>query len=409
MIYNVSRRQALGILTAPLVVGCRGLELTGPGSKTAGPGFNAAAGSGGITLIGAGDPHAVTGVNRVEREKTAAMVRAVLDADPTAWAFNAGDLTHNGAAQELQDGYDPSWGAFRERTLFAYGNHDRYTDTTGATFYNYTGAERYYARTLGSWRIYVLNTEGSDLGGARAEEQTAWLKADIARYADHHIMAMWHYPHFTNVCAHVGKTMSWPSKTGPWWQILQDHGAEFIIGGHVHRYERFRKLVRTGLRTGAPSAEGIRQFVMGTAGGNLFGVTSVDPNCEKTIIARGIVRFDLYSDHYEWTFTDTTGVVRDRGSELCRKAGGSGGTPPPGAITLSATGRADSSSRYIDLQWTGAQGDSVDVYLNNRLRKTVANKGRTTIWLPLGDPVTYAVKVCEASSAVCSNEVSVNF
>jgi predicted phosphodiesterase len=408
MIYNVSRRQALGILAAPLVVGCRGLELTGP----RGPRFNAAVSGGRITLIGAGDPHAITGAHRVEREKTAEMVKAVLNADPSAWAFNAGDLTHHGTAQELQDGYDTSWGAFRERTLFALGNHDRLTDPTGTLFYNYTGAERYYARTLGSWRLYVLNTEGADLGGAPPEEQAAWLKADVAKYSsDHHIMAMWHYPHFTNVCAHAGKTMNWPGKTGPWWQILQDHGAEFIISGHVHRYERFRKLVRTGLRTGAPSSQGIRQFAMGTGGGNLYDVTSVDPNCEKNIIARGIVRFDLHSDRYEWTFTDTNGVVRDKGSELCRKVldGGSEETPPPSAITLSATGRADANSRYIDLSWTGAQGDSVDVYLNSRLRKTVANKGRTTIWLPLGDPVTYVLKVCEAASTTCSNEVSVRF
>jgi hypothetical protein len=235
MIYNVSRRQALGILAAPLVVGCRALDLTEPTEATfTEPTFNLA-GGGRITLVGAGDQHAVTGLHRVEREKTAAMVKAVLNGDPTAWAYNAGDLTHQGAEQELQEGYDASWGAFRERTLFALGNHDRLTDGTGALFYEYTGAERYYAQTLGSWRIYVLNTEDPERGGARSAEQAAWLKADIARYSDHHIMAMWHYPHFTNVCAHAGKMMNQPGRTGPWWQILQDHGAEFVVSGHVHR------------------------------------------------------------------------------------------------------------------------------------------------------------------------------
>lgn len=408
MIYKVSRREALGILAAPIIVGCRGLELTGPRANTAGTKLNAAtAGSGGVTLVGAGDPHAVTGFNSKYREQTGAMIQAVLDADPTAWAFNAGDLTHHGSAEELQDGYDVSWGAFRERTLFSMGNHDRLTDPTGAIYYDYTGAERYYARTLGSWRIYVLNTESAASGGAPPDEQAEWLKADLARYSDHHIMAMWHYPHFTNLCAHAGKTMNWPSKTGPWWQILQDHGAEFIVSGHVHRYERFRKLVRTGLRTGTPSADGIRQFVMGTGGGSLYDVISVDPNCEKNIVTRGIVRFGLYSDHYEWSLTDLNGVVRDKGSELCRKVLDVPTQPPAAGITLTVTGRIDSSHRYLDLRWTGAQGNAVDVYLNKRLRKTVANNGRTTIWLPLGTPVTYLVKVCQAGSMTCSNEVSV--
>jgi hypothetical protein len=125
-------------------------------------------------------------------------------------------------------------------------------------------------------------------------------------------------------------------------------------------------------------------------------------------VARGVARFDLYSDRYTWKFTDIDGVVRDSGTEMCRKALGSGETPPPaGAITLSATGRSDSSGRYIDLSWTGAQGDSVDVYMNGRLRKTAANKGHTTIWLPLGDPATYVLKVCEAGGSVCSNEATV--
>ncbi len=407
MIDKISRRQAIGILAAPIIVGCRGLELTGPRSGGGAAAAVGAADGGRITLIGAGDPHAISGVLRVYRERTAAMIKPVLDADPTAWAFNAGDLTHHGAAEELQNGYDPSWGVFRERTLFTLGNHDRYTDTTARLYYDYTGAERYYARTLGSWRIYVLNCESPDLGGASPVEQTAWLKADLAQHSDRHIMAMWHYPHFSNVCAHAGKEMTWPGKTGPWWQVLQDHGAEFIISGHAHRWERFAKMVRTGLRTGAASPNGIRQFVTGCGGGNLYPISSRHPNCQNVTVARGVARFELYSDRYTWKITDIDGVVRDSGTEMCRKVLGSGGTPPPAGITLTATGRSDATNRYIDLQWTGAQGDSVDVYLNDRLRKTADNKGRTTIWLPLGDPVTYVAKVCETGGSVCSNEATV--
>jgi len=314
MIPKVSRRQALGILAAPIVVGCRGLDLTGPG-------FSAAAATNGrITLIGAGDQHAITGLLRSYREKTAAMVKAVLDADPTAWAFNAGDLTHKGSALELQDAYQSSWGQFRQRTLFTLGNHDRMTDPTGATFFNYTGAQKYYARTLGSWRIYVLCCESPEFGGVNPLEQTAWLKADIAKYSStHHIMAMWHYPLYSNICAHAGKAMTWPGRVGPWWQVLQEHGAEFLVTGHVHRYERFYRVLRTGLRTCVRSEQGIRQFVMGTGGGSLYGVLAMDPNCERVIVTRGVTRFDLYPDRYEWSFTDTNGVVQDSGSQRCRK------------------------------------------------------------------------------------------
>ena len=247
------------------------------------------------------------------------MVKSVLDADPAAWAFNAGDLVFNGTAVQYSDGYDPSWGAFRDRTLFALGNHDRMSDPTARPYYEYTGAERYYARTLGSWRVYVLNTEAADKGGASSWEQTAWLRADIARYSNYHIMAMWHYPMYSNICAVHRKAMVWPGKVGAWWQVLQDHGAEFVVSGHVHRWERFRRLIRSGVRGGIASSRGIRQFVAGTGGGNLYGVLSKDPNCQRTIVARGVAQFNLYPDRYAWRFTDTAGVVRDSGTQLCRK------------------------------------------------------------------------------------------
>jgi acid phosphatase type 7 len=311
MTYTISRRQALGVLAAPLVAGCRGLDLVGPTFSSAA----SSAANGAVTLIGAGDQHAVVNANRTVRQQTAAMVKKVLDADPTAWAFNAGDLVFHGTAQEYTDCYHPSWGEFRERTLFTLGNHDRLSDPTGRHYYEYTGAERFYARTLGTWRCYVLNSEGKDFGGAGSIPQAEWLKQDIAQHPGHHIMAMWHIPMFSNVCAVHKKPMTWPGKLGTWWQILQDNGAEFVLSGHAHRWERFQRR----LRDGAASSRGVRQFVLGTGGGHTMGVLTRHQLCEKFVVARGVARFDLYPDRYQWTFTDVAGIVRDSGSQSCRK------------------------------------------------------------------------------------------
>ena len=84
-----------------------------------------------------------------------------------------------------------------------------------------------------------------------------------------------------------------------------------------------------------------------------------------------------------------------------------GGTPAP--IQLSATGRADATYQYLDLRWTGAQGASVDVYLNDRFRKTAPNSGRTTLTITFTGAATYRLKVCQTGSTVCSNTVSVQF
>jgi hypothetical protein len=196
------------------------------------------------------------------------------------------------------------------------GNHDRQADSTGADFYEYTGAERFYARALGEWwRIYVLNTESLALGGADSGAQTEWLKLDIAAHPNVHKLAMWHIPMFSNVCGMHKKAMVFPGKVGPWWQVLQQAGAEFVISGHVHRYERFAKM----LRNGSASSAGMRQFVIGTGGLNNMPVLSRHSLCRRAAVARGVLRFDLYRDRYEWSFTDTAGVVRDGGTQMCRK------------------------------------------------------------------------------------------
>jgi hypothetical protein len=196
------------------------------------------------------------------------------------------------------------------------GNHDRKWDNIGAAYYEYTGSPRYYARTLGAWRLYVLNSESAHQGGADPAEQTAWLKADIAAHPKMHYAAMWHVPMFASVCQLNKVTMTWPGKVGAWWQVLQDAKAEFVISGHAHRWERFKRR----LRSGAVSAAGIRQFVVGTGGlKNMPASAPLHPSCERTLAVVGIARFDLYPDKYTWTFTDISGAVRDSGVQMCKK------------------------------------------------------------------------------------------
>ncbi len=306
----LSRRQALGVLAAPLLAACFPDRLTAPLvslSETAGP----------TTLIGAGDQHAVASNYA---HTTGRIIKGMLDANPAAHAFALGDLVPNGTAQEYRDYYHRAWGAFKDRTLFMVGNHDRKADPTATAYYDYVGeaggprGKGYYAKTLGSWRCYFLNDQG---GLALRSEQTEWLKADLPNWANHHIMAMWHQPMFASACNMGGKalTMTYPGALGPWWSALQSYGAELVVSGHVHRYERLARM----LRDGTPSAQGIRQFIVGTGGVKPMEILKVHPQCQRQVVTRGIFRLDLYSDRYKWKLTDLAGVVRDSGWQMCRK------------------------------------------------------------------------------------------
>lgn len=86
-------------------------------------------------------------------------------------------------------------------------------------------------------------------------------------------------------------------------------------------------------------------------------------------------------------------------------SGGGGG----GSFTLSATAYKVRGNKHADLAWSGATSTSVDVYRNGAIVTTTANDGFYTDG-PLGKgggSSTY--QVCEAGTATCSNQVTVNW
>lgn len=80
--------------------------------------------------------------------------------------------------------------------------------------------------------------------------------------------------------------------------------------------------------------------------------------------------------------------------------------PPPAPISLSASGRKQKGSAFVDLTWSGATGANVDVRRNGAVVTTTANDGAHTDSLGKVSG-TFTYKVCEAGTTVCSAEVSV--
>ena len=313
------RRDAVkGILAAaasPWLGACLSDRLLAPSLSTGSI-------EGGITLIGAGDLHAAATAIR-PRQRTAAQVKKVLDTDPSAVAFMVGDLTHTGQAVEYASYYAPTWGQFRERTLFCIGNHDTdFTTPSAAPYYAYTKAQPYFAQNIGAnWRAYSLACYAGAVTGASATQQATWLRNDLAAHPDKQYLALFHYPMFSSVCEYHTmlkghpSDMTWKARVGPWWRILEAAGCEFALSGHAHRWERLKKMTADGV----VSQAGIRQFVVGTAGVRLRDIVTQHPNSEKVVVAHGVVRFGLYPDSYEWTFTDEFGTVRDTGTQVCKR------------------------------------------------------------------------------------------
>jgi len=258
-------------------------------------------------LVGAGD------ISTCSNQGDSATAKIIDGISGTVSVFVAGDNAYpDGSAADYANCYDPTWGRFKSRTHPAPGNHE-YNIPGASGYFDYFGSaagdpsKGYYSYDYGGWHIVAINSVITRNAGS-AQEQ--WLRADLAANQKKCILAYWHYPRFSSGSVH-GSDASMQAI----WQALYDYGADIVVSGHEHNYERFAPQTPTGE---LDNARGIRQFVAGTGGaGNYsFGVTQ--PNSEVRYNATpGVLKFTLYADHYDWQFIPTSGSFTDTGSGSC--------------------------------------------------------------------------------------------
>jgi hypothetical protein len=212
--------------------------------------------SGPAVLVGAGD---IAVCGSLATEATAALLDNI---DGTV--FTAGDNAYfQGTADEFRRCYDPTWGRHKRRTLPAPGNHE-YESPGAAPYFAYFGENAgppgrgYYSARVGPWHVVSLN---SNIPAGEGSTQLQWLREDLAEHPSRCLAAIWHHPLATsgpNGPDH-GRIMR------DAWRTLQQAGAEFVVNGHDHLYERFTRLESGG----RPDQRGIRLFIAGTGGASL--------------------------------------------------------------------------------------------------------------------------------------------
>jgi len=117
----------------------------------------------------------------------AALTAEILADHPESTIAVLGDLAYPDATAERFDAcYDPTWGAFVDRTRPALGNHDLNADA-GAPYYATFGdaagtpGEGWYSYQLGEWHVVVLNSNCDRVGCGEGSPQHDWLVADLAQ------------------------------------------------------------------------------------------------------------------------------------------------------------------------------------------------------------------------------------
>ena len=228
-----------------------------------------------------------------------------------------GDTAYpTGSASDFARCYNPTWGRFKLRTRPAVGNHE-YMTAGARAYFAYFGRRStppggYYSYGLGRWHIVVLNSNCDFVSGGcgPGSPQLRWLQNDLARHKARCTLAYWHSPRFSSGPHGSDETMQ------PIWAALAKAGADVVLNGHDHLYQRFAPLDASGRIN---RARGIREFVVGTGGGPLYHAVTTIPASRKIITSHwGILRLKLGTNRFSWRFLSTpNGRVRDSGNSGC--------------------------------------------------------------------------------------------
>ena len=252
------------------------------------------------TLLAVGD---VASCNDETDEQVAALVART----PGTVAL-LGDLVYdNGTADEFERCFMPAWGRIVPRIRPALGNHEYANGASDAAAARSifrlpdTGWDSY---ELGAWHVVVLNSTCAEVGGCHAgSRQWRWLERDLARHRSSRCtLAYWHQPRYSS--GKHGSDLTYAA----FWSLLAAGGADVVLSGHDHHYERF-----------APIA-GIRSFVVGTGGRSVRPFRRIhERSVARQAESFGVLRLTLRARGYAWRFLTAAGPAYvDAGSASCR-------------------------------------------------------------------------------------------
>jgi hypothetical protein len=231
-------------------------------------------------LVGAGDISS-TGTRD---DQTGDLVRAHLPPNGDAWGvFTTGDNAYPYGTYENYQDYDASWGSFRSSTRPTYGNHEYKGSSTAVGSEQYwnegpdptpvlvSNAASFYAYDVGesNWRAIVLNSNSTE---GPAGNQAPSCAADGPQMAflinelntTKNTVLFWHHARFSAGSDHpTSQGATGCSKT--FFDVAHDNGADLVVEGHSHLYERYDSRDKTGTKV----TGGLTSIVCGT-GGNSF-------------------------------------------------------------------------------------------------------------------------------------------
>ncbi len=271
-------------------------------------------------LVGAGDISS----SGTRDQQTGDLLRAQLPPNGGAWGvFTTGDNAYPDGTYENYQVYDASWGSFRSSTRPTYGNHDYFGSSTAVGAEQYwnegpdptpvqlSNAASFYAYDAGesTWRAIVLNSASTEgpAGNqapscAAGSPQMTFLNNELSTTKN--TVLFWHHARFSASADHpTSEGATGCSKT--FFDVAHDNGADLVVEGHSHMYERYDTRDKTGTKV----AGGLTSVVCGT-GGNSFDALQDSPSPapdQAFTNAWGVCKLTLNANNAEVNFLPAPG------------------------------------------------------------------------------------------------------
>jgi hypothetical protein len=235
-----------------------------------------------------------------------------------------------GSLSDYQSMYDPSWGRLNAISYPVPGNHEygyigsSVQPTGGTGYFTYFGdrshplqpgctslCTSWYSYNLGTWHVIALDSQCAVISGCNpGNPEYNWLQSDLKANAAKCTLAYWHIPTFSSSQDHQPDMQAI-------YGLLYSKGADVVLTGHAHFYERFAPQDSTGT---ADPVNGITEFVVGSGGRSFFPISATPAANSAARIANtfGVLQMTLFNGGYSWNFVAANGgSATDSGSATC--------------------------------------------------------------------------------------------
>jgi hypothetical protein len=227
--------------------------------------------------------------------------------DPDMFLY-LGDIYNNGSYSEFVNYYEPTFGRLKDITNPTPGDHEGGRQFQGYRDY-WDSNQHYYAVAAGKWRLFGLDSTERFGETAQGTGQYEWLKQQLESAGDTSCTVVFMHNPAWGQSRH--SDYSYMSEL---WRLIASEGADIVVAGHEHNYQRWTPMDGSG----NPHPSGTTQFVVGTGGHDLVTHSTFDPRLVASHQGQyGALQLRLTDGAAEYQYIDTAGNVLDFGTIPC--------------------------------------------------------------------------------------------